>query len=353
MTLDETVRGLRSLVARLRSSFGVTELRAMAPGIIALAFAPFIAPLIHLERNEPLFGDQLVFQYQAWCLRHGLKLYRDIGTADGPLISFLHAAIQIVAGGSDRGFRTCDLVLHGSGAAVMGVLLAPTAGLSHAGRYASRAAWACASAALWLAWYLSLVWEVTCEREAFYSLVGSVGMVAIFASSRGPRRWAPAVLGLGAFLVTMQVFGKPTGVVYAAMGALIVLLPDNTASASRRIRWRTFMLGAGACFAVAVLLLLAFGSLRGYPFWCIHIPYVGNNFLFRIDWHRLVFVDWQPERAMAVVSLIAGTVAIACGWLPLRALGFVLTPLLLFLGACLQGRATPIRSRRSAGRRTC
>jgi hypothetical protein len=203
-----------SVVRRLRASFNAAAIRALAPAILPIAFCPFVAILIRLELKEPLFGDTAVFQYTGWCIRHGLKLYRDVGMADGPFIHYLHAAIQAFVGVSDRGFRAGDLVLQGAGWATMGALLAPTANLTPAARIASHAAWAATAALIWISWYFHLSWTETTEREAFYSLFGSLGLVLLYVSYDWTKARAPLAVFAGGFLTTTQVFGKATGVVY-------------------------------------------------------------------------------------------------------------------------------------------
>jgi hypothetical protein len=329
------------LLWSLRRSFGGLASPALAPGVIALAFAPFLVPLLRVEVKEPLFGDTLVFQYTGWCIRHGLRLYRDVGMPDGPFIHYLHAAIQGFAGITDRGFRKCDLALEASGGAAIGALLAPTAKMPRAGRIASRIAWAAMAATVWLAWYLDLSWTETTERETFYSLFGSVGMVVVYVSDGWTRRWARPGVFLGALLVTTQAFGKPTGVVYPALAFLGVLLPSATSAMSRSLRVRLFVAGGAACVLLVLFAFLVSGSLKGYFLWCWRIPYIGNRYLWGVDWLRLLLRGAEALRTMAIVSFLAGTAAIASGLLPPRSLGFALAPSLLFLGACLQARGYP------------
>ena len=107
-------RPWQSIIAMARALGGLASrvdaraLRGLVPALVALALAPFLAAEIRLELKEPLFTDQLVFQYTGWCIRHGLRLYRDVGMADGPFIHYLHATLQVFAGMSDRGFRIAD-----------------------------------------------------------------------------------------------------------------------------------------------------------------------------------------------------------------------------------------------------
>src|SRR4029077_5417608 len=85
--------------------------------------------------------DHSLYQYTAWSVRHGDRLYRDVAVPDGPFITWLHAIIQIIAGESDRSFRWADLILQTGGALAIGFVVAP---------YRGRAAWSGAIATLWL-----------------------------------------------------------------------------------------------------------------------------------------------------------------------------------------------------------
>ncbi|HXJ20806.1 MAG TPA: hypothetical protein VMT03_11295 [Polyangia bacterium] len=331
------IRPLAAAARRiLRQLAAPPSLRAMAPGILPLVLFPFIAPLIKRELNEPLFGDTAVFQYAGWCIRRGMRLFRDVGMADGPLIYYLHAAVQALEGITDRDFRRGDLWLQTGGGALIGLALAPISDLPRLGRFVQRLAWAGLGAAVWLAWYLTLDFGTTTEREMYYILFGSLGMTLLYVSSDLQPRWGTRAAFAGGFLVTTQLFGKPTGLIYVAMGAACLILADPVAR--RRNLTKIALAGAGTCVLTVLVTLLISGSIRDYFFWCFTIPYRGNLFLFRVDWLRLLLVSWDSYRFLAVVSLVGGVAAVAAGFLPRKALPFAFTPGLLFLGACLQGR---------------
>ncbi len=325
---------LHALRERLGPGWG----RAIAPAILAVALIPFAVPLLAKELNEPLFGDTAMMQYTAWAIRHGMKLYRDTGSTDGPFIHFAQALIQIFFGQSDLALRIGDIVLQITGSALMGAMLAPRRGLTALARKLSVAAWAATGVTVWLSYYLILAWSATTNREAFYSVVGCAGMVALYVSGTFPRRAASALAFAGGFALMSMCFGKPTGIVFPCTGALALLVPDPDTVATRRPRIRMALYGAGACVAGFVLALLLFGSLRGYFFWCLELPLVGNKFVWRMDWLKLVFGQYGDIRMVALLSLIVGGAAIAWGMLPARAIGFVIAPLLHWLSFCAQAR---------------
>ncbi len=326
-------------VARLRAR--VIEVcppaRDAPAAVVGLVCLPFLIPLAQNEIRQPLFGDQLVFQYTGWCIRKGLKLYRDVGMCDGPLIHFLHAAIQAFVGMSDRAFREADLVLQAFGSGAMGFLLADRRTLSGLRSVLSSLAWASASMAIWLSWYLTLGWDTAAQRETFYMLFGSVGLVLLYAGAQYSPKASAVATFVGAFLVTILPFGKPTGVAYVFIGALTVLLADESA-ATRATRLKMALYGAAAAVATFAVLLAAFGSFRWYFFWCVVMPYRGNAYIFRLDWRWLFLTANPTERRDAFVAIVAGVAAIVARLVPRRALGLALLPALIFTGACLQAR---------------
>lgn len=333
------LRHSRTWLRSLLSIFDGPTLRGLAPLFVALALAPFLLPAIRSNLKEPLFSDTLVFQYTGWCLRHGLRLYRDFGSADGPFIHYLHAFIQALVGITDREFRKADVSIQALGSATVGALLAPAPGPRRVGRWLNRAAWASAAASIWLSWYFTFGWEGTTQREGFYSVFAAVGMALLFVSDDLEPRRATIALFVGAFLVTTEVFGKPTGLMYVAAGALGVAMPNAGATFDLRRRSKIFVAGSAACVLLVAAAFVVSGSFSGYFRWCFRTPYLGNRFLFGTDWHRLFLTTyWDRFSRLAAGAFVAGGASLGVGLLPPRALGFVVLPPIAFLGACLQAR---------------
>lgn len=218
---------------------------AVAPAIVFLAFFPFLIPLIRLELNEPLFGDTAMMQYTAWSIRHGMKLYRDTGSTDGPFIHFTQAIIQSLLGQSDRALRIGDIALRIVGSAFIGIMIAPRRGMNRLAARLSTVAWSAASVAVWLSFYLTQSWSVTTNREAFYSVWGCAGMVALYTSGRFSLDRARLTAFVGGYLTMSMCFGKPTGIIFSAAGALSLLLAEPEIVATRRLRIRMALYGAG------------------------------------------------------------------------------------------------------------
>jgi hypothetical protein len=294
-----------------------------------------------MELKEPIFGDTAYMQYLGWGIRHGMKIYRDLGSTDGPFIDFLQALIQIFLGQSDRGLRIGDITLQIVGSALIGIMLAPRRGLSPLARRFSIVAWSAATVAVWLSYYLAEVWWVTANREAFYSVWGCVGMVALYTSGTFSGRAASLTAFAGGYLTMSMCFGKPTGIIFPCAGALSLIVAEPAILGTRRLRIRMALYGAATCAVLFTLAVAIFGSIRGYFFWCIDIPFIGNKFVWRMDWMRLFLIERPDLRTVAVASLIVGSVAIAWGLLPRRAIALVISPTLHWLSFCAQARGFP------------
>jgi hypothetical protein len=322
----------------LRGELGDGWPRALAPAVVFFALLPFILPLLKLELNEPLFGDAQMMQYIAWGIRHGMKLYRDMGSADGPYIHFTQALIQIFLGQSDRALRVADIALQVLGSVLIGAMLAPRLGLSPLARGMSVFAWAATSVSIWLSYYLNEPWANTTEREAFYSVWGCASMVALYTSGTFPRRLAALLAFAGGFWGMSMCFGKPTCAIFFAAGALALLSSEPALVATRALRIRMALYGSAACVAFFVLGVLLFGSIRGYFFWCWELVLVGNKFVWRMDWLKLFLVQFGDMRSLTMLCVLVGGLAVGTRIMPARAVGFVIAPALHWLSFCLQAR---------------
>ena len=75
--------------------------RALCPALLAIILLPWIKVQVSREFLGTLFRDSAMSQYTGWCIRHGIRLYRDVGAPDGPVIHLLHAAMQAFVGTSE------------------------------------------------------------------------------------------------------------------------------------------------------------------------------------------------------------------------------------------------------------
>ncbi len=239
--------------------------------------------------------------------------------------------------------RVGDIVLQITGSALMGAMLAPRRGLTSLARRLSVAAWAATAVVYGFLTTCSYL-AATTNREAFYSVVGCTGHGRALCLRDVPATNASVLAFAGGLALMSMCFGKPTGIIFPCTGALALLVRDPETLATRRLRIRMALYGAWACVAGFVLALLLFGSLRGYFFWCVQLPMVGNKFVWRMDWLKLVYLQYADIRMVALLSLVVGSAAIAWGLLPARAVGFVIAPLLHWLSFCAQARGFPHQS---------
>src|SRR6185312_6456473 len=109
LTYRRALAWTRDRLRVLAEDLGEGWLRVVAPAVLFFVFLPFLIPLVRIELNEPLFGDTAMMQTTAWGIRHGLRLYRDTGSTDGPFIHFTQAIIQTLFGTTDRALRAGDI----------------------------------------------------------------------------------------------------------------------------------------------------------------------------------------------------------------------------------------------------
>jgi hypothetical protein len=330
----------RGSAASLRKRLGDSaSWRAAAVAIVPLALSPSLIVEARKELASPLFRDAAQCQYSGWCILHGLKLYRDVGAPDGPLIHFLHAFLQIIAGNNtDAGCRRADLAFQIFCSGAMGVAFAPRVEGSRLGGLLTRAAWALLAAALWLAWYFAQGWDQTVQRDAYFGLLGYLGLVLVYTSANHrpkPARWTA---GLGGWLCVLLLFSRHSGIIYPASAVLALVLADDPLREMRTARLRAAATGAIAALATVFVLLLAFGSVAGLWFWYFRFPFVFYAWLARQS-PVYLFTEVYREAAQTGFLALAGViVAVVVKLLPRRALGFAFAPLLFVVAAALVGK---------------
>jgi hypothetical protein len=313
--------------------------RDLLPLLLPLGLWPWLATAAVHYAQAPLFRDAGIYQYAAWCMRKGERIYDTIATPDGPVIYIVHAVLQLFTGTSESGFRRADLALHASGAFLVGALLSPR---RETHRVLAILAWGVTSAAVWMCFILSNDYDASVQREQYYTLFG---MGAVALAYRAPfaagARAETAMLAAAGLVASVQMFGKHSGVIYPALAVVAVCLSPPSAEPGRTRAWRMKRLGAGALAGVLGMLLFiaVFGSLPGFAFWYFRYPFTVYRF-----WCAQPLSDVAsssafraPARA-AAVALVAGGLAVATGRLPRAAVVFPAAPVLLFAAAVVQGK---------------
>jgi hypothetical protein len=297
--------------------------RVAVPAGVAIALVPWIVVCARTYPAHPLQFDHTIYQYTAWSIRHGDRLYRDVAVPDGPFITWLHAVIQILVGESDAAFRWADLVIQVAGATAIGWVVAPLR---------RRTPWAVAIAALWLAQYFRYDWLWTAQREAYYAIAGYLGMGLLLLATRRRGRRAAVLCIAGGLAVGSQLFGKPTGLIFVALGALSLAL--GPPGRIRRAGW--MLAGVALAVVLGALALALTASPYGFVFWYLRVPPLYRYLMGSAEPLRLLLVlDWHTT-ALAAIALAAGGVAIALRVLPRTCLGFVLAPALFLAAMVLQ-----------------
>jgi hypothetical protein len=313
----------------------------MSVAIVPLVLSPWLFAELRKELDSPLFRDAAQSQYSAWCLRHGARLYRDVGAPDGPLIHFLHAFLQLFGGIHDHGFRRADLGFQLVCSGTMGAALAPRLTTTRVGAFLSRTAWAYLGVALWLAWYLLQAWPHTIQRDAYFALLGNLGLVLVYASADHTPKVARFTAMAGGALCMLLVFSRHTGIVYPASAALAILLPDDAVREQRALRLKATLQGFAIGFGIIFVGLLLFGSISGLWFWYFRFPFTFHRWLAKQNAFYLFSEGYADAAQIAVVALVGIVVGVAVRALPRRALAFAFAPMLCLIAACIEGKGWP------------
>jgi hypothetical protein len=297
-------------------------MRILVPSLAAIILLPLVIFCARSYGEHALYFDQMIYQYTAWSIRHGDKLYDSVAVLDGPLITLLHAGIQTIAGESDAAFRWGDLVIQLFGAMTIAVALAP---------YRLRLPWAAMFVAVFFAQYFRFDWGAVAQREAYYGLIGYAGMAVLLLATRRQGRRAIVLSLVGGFLVGMTLWGKQLGLVFIALG----LVPALFVRPRRRyLGWA--LAGVGSSLVVLVALIAAIGQLRGYVFWHLEVPQVFRHAMVSQDfWPLLAAID-RHTTVLAGLALVIGSVAVWRRWLPRRYAGFAVAPVAFLLMMLIQ-----------------
>lgn len=319
----------------LRDRVSVTEL---TPLLVVVACLPWLAIACkHWWRFKYLFKDVNMYQYGAWCLLHGERLYGGIATPDGPLIFIIHALVQLVTKTSEQGFHRADLVIHVVFSFGIGALLAPVR--TGVLRVVAPLVWGATSTALWLTALMHPGWALAGQREYYYVLLGMGGVVlayrAVVVESRHART---AMLVAAGVLTGVQLFGKHTGVIYVGLGAL-ALWPEASSSIRFRALLARYAVGVGAGCALMMAFLLAFGSIRGFLFWYVRYDLGVYRYVTARSAEGLLGErGWGGYGRMAVTGLVAAGAGVGLRLLPRRALAFAVAPTLHYAAAIVQAK---------------
>ncbi len=314
--------------------------RELAPLALPLAVAPWLNQAVAFFEHGHVFRDTNMFDYAAWCMLHGERLYQGVATPDGPLVYILHAALRILrllAGGSDDStYRRIDLVMETLVAVTITLLVTPRASTPRF-VWVRRGVWAVMGATFWLGQMVAFDFPASTQRESFYVTLGMLGTVLVYASADFSRRAARWMLWGGAYVVGWLAFGKQTQLIWSAVVlGLALVLPDNP-DQPRRFRAGAVAGGIALAFASALAFVAAFGSLRGYWFWCFRYNFLYYQFHDALAPHDILTEDFVRDYFLAAaLSLAAGVSAGLLGILPARGVVLSLVPMVNVIAAIAQ-----------------
>jgi uncharacterized membrane protein YbhN (UPF0104 family) len=240
--------GLLALWLRARPRDERLE-RWAVTALLTVPCAAWLLPLVRVYALLPLARDQLIFQYTAWAVDHGQRLYRDIHDVNGPLITGLHWLSQAFGGQEDAIMRWQDLALQSAVFASLGALL-PELVRDVQVTLGERLRWAAITLVGLLATYLSDDFWNTLQRESscFVFVLGSC-MLQVIALRPQYRRSHAWLLAAG-FVGGIAWLGKPSFLLFAPFQVAAVLLASRRWTRALTLS-AGFVLGAACMFALA------------------------------------------------------------------------------------------------------
>jgi hypothetical protein len=340
------VRGSTAALERLRRALRIASkavsARDAAPLLLPLAMSPWLYVALRHYAQAPLFQDVGMYQYIAWCMRKGERIYQSIAVPDGPLIVLVHAVLQLYAGVSEVAFRRADLVFHAITAFATGALLMPRR--EGASRWTAAVVWGTFNAALWMVFVVHPGLAATVQREDYYVAMGTLSVVMAYRATLsttvtpGPATgpWRSALLVASGTLAAMQLFGKQSGAVYVLLGAVVVVLAPG-APGGRARQARRYAAGVGLGTAAMLTFVAAYGSLGGLWLWYFRYVFTVYRFSNASSVGSLLSdVGMGHYASIAVLVLVAGATAVAMRVLPRQTLAFALAPAFHYGLALLQ-----------------
>ena len=313
---------LRALLGRTLRDADV--LREIAPLAFTIAVAPWMYLALKNYRDGAVFRDIKMFNYAAFCIRKGERMYDTVATPDGPLIYWIEAIFQTVTGTNDKLQRRLDIDFQTFIGAAIALLTVPRAPVW---KWLRRFVWTIVGVTLWLGWVLQTDFSSSLQRETYYVALGSLGVALVYASAGRSPRVSRVMLVLGGFIAGLQMFGKHTGVLYVGVAVVTaMLLKRERKSLLANVGWTSGGVLLSVVFTFAYLLF--FGSIRGFVFWYFRYDFEAYRF-FHVFNAADVMSGWVTERHGYEAAVLAvGCFGVAARVLPARSLGLALMPML-------------------------
>ena len=287
--------------------------------------------------------DQGIFQYVAWAVSEGDIAYRDVRDVNGPVITIVHTAFQLLGGTDEHRFRVLDLVCTALSFGIAGALVPGIAGVRRVALRV-RAAWALATWVALSAQYLAYGFWDTAQRESFldWFVVVSLALQASSVSSGELRtRTTRATLFASGFLSFVSWLGKPTFALFTLPQLVALAIePGALRDRARRLGW--FFAGGVLGVALPLVWVARRGDLRAWA----QITFVDVPTMYRFIWHRPASAIFALPGYSALVwtSVLTtfGLVAlVVLRRLPTRALPIAVMPVLALASVVAQAKGFP------------
>jgi hypothetical protein len=320
----------------------------LPPLVIVLGSSFWLWKSLDVAREMPLGGDHGIFQYIAWSLGQGERMYESYREMNGPGTAVFHVLFQALGGSDDRTFRLLDLVLNGAAFAFFGACVPGFVGsrraphLPAAPALGARLGFAAAAFTILMTAYLRLGFWGTAQRESFAMclLLPSLGLTLVGqAEYRGElaqarlRRQRMQLLLAGA-LGALIVLVKPTFALFTLTQLLGIYAGAPRAQRKRHMGY--FVGSACASLLLACLLLWPFADLT---LWLSYLR--EGHSVYRFMWNAKLTTIWGSDYygSHLVDAAVLGTIGIAgvvYKVLPRRFLVVMLLPFAAVLHITLQ-----------------
>jgi hypothetical protein len=326
--------------SRLRSWLGA----ALPALLVAVPAIGWVCDATVRASWAVLGRDQGIFQYIAWAVDQGEVAYRDVRDVNGPVITMVHSAFQLLGGDDEHRFRTLDLLCTGLSFTIAGSTIPSICGPVRRVPLQVRMFWSLATWVALSAQYVVYGFWDTAQRESFldWFVLVSIALQATRLAGADPRsRTTAAVLAIAGFLSFLPWMGKPTFALFTASQLVaLVLEPGSLGIRLRRIA--PFAVGGALGIAVPLAYVARHGDLAAWA----RITFVDVPAMYRFIWPRpaSAILSWPGYASLAKV--VVGTtlglgVLIGLRRLPLRALPIAVMPAIGLVSVIVQAKGFP------------
>jgi hypothetical protein len=265
----------------------------------AFCVAAILGYLLLFYARLPIWEDQGIYHYQAWCLQHGLAPYVDAINLGFPGTILLHCVARAISGADPTGLRIVD-------AAFQLALLLGTSMLLRA--WGVRAPVRLLALTAYLLYYFRPSPQYTAQRETFTLPLALWALLPWLSQLRPAATWRWGTCALAGVVAAAGLWIKPT------VGLVIVvgLIPALAMHWRKRRFWlgiAALCVGAMAASLVMIGWLAHIGSLPGFLKWAVQYAF-GPYAEAKAPWPARVHGLWSDvifggRHTVSVLALLA------------------------------------------------